>query len=472
MQAELDIDRPSLPAGEPGERIKQALTRYHACGVKLPAQGSVAVAAAQPPTPVPAPSPAPAPAPAPEPAPTPAPAPAPVPEPVPAPAPVPEAAPAPAPVPEAAPPPEPELPPPPPEEQAVWNLYGGLPGASTFVAIQAAATNKGETRFFNTTLETVMARYPGCVRDEDSDIRPHITSCTALAPELQPAGTPVKVVISALDGVVFQAAIQFGKQQSKLRDQITRTLGRGPNEVIDDGYKRKGYAFFLVGSVMTVREKYTYRTVVVTDSARYDDYKARDATPVRAEMLVGDGYALAARSPRASNIGNADRKFYDAIELLSGYGEARTQRCYLSWVGWGNTKDAKSHCQVALTSRSSGVRIEANIQLALVANLEGDPGTARMYLNAALTIPSPNENALARARRYLAIMDGNASRSQLLGALDDLACSMFEGDAARAERTLRALGISEKEMLRQAERLGLNDEALARTAARCAPAGE
>ena len=37
MQAELDVDRPSLPAGEAGERIKQALTRYHACGVKLPA---------------------------------------------------------------------------------------------------------------------------------------------------------------------------------------------------------------------------------------------------------------------------------------------------------------------------------------------------------------------------------------------------------------------------------------------------
>jgi hypothetical protein len=65
---------------------------------------------------------------------------------------------------------------------------------------------------------------------------------------------------------------------------------------------------------------------VVTDSARYDDYKARDAAPVRAEMLVGDGYALAARSPRSANIGKADRKFYDAIELFFGYGEARTQR--------------------------------------------------------------------------------------------------------------------------------------------------
>ena len=357
---------------------------------------------------------------------------------------------------------KPELPKPPPGDPLA--VLPSVPGGDVILDV---ATRLGDLRMaqvFGTTMAELRKVVPECRRDDDSDLRPYVTSCSWKTGKKDPKSRAVRAVMSFYDGKLHQLAVQHGQDHADLLRRVDAEFGvRAPTQPKpgEDGLGTTATLWRPSSSiVIKVREKRGHRTLVVADGTRYDDFRQHDDAASRAERLNGEAVALNFQYPRAVHVASAEKKLRAAIALVPEYRLAQLHLCQLLWLARGDIAGATAACSQAQKSKIGTLVADALLNQGLMAMGQARHAEGRELLGKAVKTDARDDQPKKRAQRVLALHEGNATKKQVEALIAEIACARADSDKARAERLVKATGISERQLSRIASSLGVGEQAL------------
>lgn len=466
VEAELAFDRPRVAPGADETALKAVLETLYGCEPKLP---PIVAAGPRPGAPEPSEAAAPPKPPPqltkPEPtAPETARPEAAKPEAAKPPAPLPEAPKPPAPVPEAPKPhaPPAEAPKPPPGDPLAE--LPSVPGGELILDMATRLGVNRMTHVFGATMPELRAAVPECRRDEESDLRPYVTSCSWKTAKKDPKGRSVRVVASFYNDRLHQLAVQLGQDHADILRRVDAAFGaRAPVQPKpgEDGLGTTSTLWRPTRvTALKVRERRGHRTLVVADGTRYDDFRQRDDAAARAERLNGEAVALSFQYPRAQHIETAEKKLRAALALVPAYRLAHLHLCQLLWLGRGDFVAATQACKEAEKSKVGTIVADALLQQGLIAMSQARHADGRKLLGRVVKTEARGDQPKSRAARLLALHEGTATKKQVEGVISEIACARADGDEPRAGRLIKATGTSERQLARIATSLGIPEQSL------------
>lgn len=358
--------------------------------------------------------------------------------------------------------PRPELPKPPPGDPLA--ALPSVPGGDVILDV---ATRLGDLRLaqvFGTTMPELRKAVPECRRDDDSDLRPYVTSCSWKTGKKDPKGRAVRAVASFYDGKLHQLAVQLGQDHADLPRRVDAEFGARSPLQPTPGEDGPGTTATLwrpsTSAVIKVREKRGHRTLVVADGTRYDDFRQQDDAASRAERLNAEAVALNFQYPRAQHVAAAEKKLRAAVALVPGYRLAQLHLCQLLWFGRGDAAAATAVCKDAEKSKIGTIVADALLHQGFMAMAQSRHADGRDLLGKAVKTDARDDSPKKRAQRVLALHEGNATKKQVEALIAEIACARADGDAPRAERLVKSTGIAERQLSRIAVSLGIGEQAL------------